>query len=494
MTIRRILAATLILSAASHAAFAAATAEEAAKITASLQSYFGSEPGVVTVVPQGDDYTVTLNAAPYLAKLATPGVTVALDPVVLTVRPKGAGQWDVLQKGSYSLNWSIEGVSSANVRMADTTWSGVFDEASASFLTSTFDIKNATVNQTMTDPAAQLITNSATAYESMSGTSTSTPRGDGSVDISSTMSIAGVISAAKADAAPGGSAPPLNYSLSNAKTEYVNSLKGMRSKAVLDLIAWLVAHPSKDMIIKDQQQLKDKVLAALPLWETMDSQVNMSDTSVATMLGSFTLPSASIAVGASGASKNGMLREAFGVSGLAIPPGIAPPWTDGLIPTTLKIDVTAGGVDLDAPVRLFLAQADLSKQPAIPAGSEPAYLAAFAPTNSMKLTLADGEISSPVYSLTYGGDFNISFAGIPTGTATIRMKGLDDVMAKVQAAAAADPMAQQAMAGLVAFKGFGKAEADGGMIWAVDMTQPGKVLVNGIDVSAMAGMMKPPGQ
>jgi hypothetical protein len=88
----------------------------------------------------------------------------------------------------------------------------------------------------------------------------------------------------------------------------------------------------------------------------------------------------------------------------------------------------------------------------------------------------------------------VNFAGLPTGTATIRMKGLDDVLAKVQAAATTDPNAQQAMGGLVAFKGFGKAEADGSMLWAVDMTQPGKVLVNGIDVSAIAGMAPPPQQ
>lgn len=491
MTIRRILAATLFLGAASHAALAAATAEEAAKITASLQAHLGSEPGVVTVVPQGDDYLVTLNAAPYIAKLSMPGVKVAVDPFVLTVRPKGNGQWDVSQKGPYAFSWSVEGLSSVDARIADTSWTGVFDEASAAFLTSTYSIKNFTINQTMTDPGSQVVTSSATAYDGWTGTNTATPRPDGSVDSQGTITISGVISAAKTEAAPGGSAPPINYSINNAKTEYVNTAKGVRSKAVLDLLAWFVAHPSKEQIVKDQQQLKEKVLAVLPLWESVETQATMTDTAVATMLGSFTLPSANVGVSMNGISKNGKVREAFGVTGLAIPPGIAPPWTDGLIPHTIKVDVTAEGVDLEAPVRLFVAQADLSKDPVIPAGSEPAYLAAFAPSNSMKLSLAGGEISSGSYSLTYDGAFTVNFAGMPTGSATIRMKGLDDVMAKVQAAAATDPMAQQAMAGLVAFKGFGKADGDG-LVWAIDMNQPGKVLVNGIDVSAMAGMAPPP--
>jgi hypothetical protein len=258
-------------------------------------------------------------------------------------------------------------------RLPNRTGQGVFDEASAAFLTSTYSIKNFTINQTMIDPATKTKTDTATVYESWTGTSTATPRPDGSVDASGTMNIGGVISAAKTDAAPG--APPLNYSINNAKTDYVSTIKGFRSKAILDLVAWFVAHPSKELIVKDQQQLKDKVLAALPLWESLDTNATMADTTVATAIGSFALPSATFGVGMNGVSKDGKLREAFGVTGLTIPPGIAPPWTDGLIPHTFKIDMTAQGVDLEAPVRLFVAQADLAKDPPIPAGSEPAYLA-----------------------------------------------------------------------------------------------------------------------
>lgn len=489
---RRIIAASFFLATAGSAALAAATADEAGRITTSLQTYFGSEPGVVTVVPQGDDYIVTLNAAPYFAKMGQPGVKVAIDPLVLTVRPKGNGQWDVSEKGPFAFGWVMEGLSTVDAKIADVTWSGVFDEASASFLSSTYAMKNFTVNQSMLDPGSQAKTNTASVYDNWSGTSTSTPRPDGSVDSTGTMSITGVVSAAKTEASPGGNAPPLNYSITNAKTDYTNTVKGFRSRAVVDLIAWFVAHPSKELIVKDQQQLKDKVLAALPLWESVESAGTMTDTAVATAIGQFALPSATINVGMNGVSKDGKLREAFGVTGLTIPPGIAPPWTDGLIPHTIKFDVTASGVDLEAPVKLFVAQADLSKEPPIPAGSEPAYLAAFAPKNSMNISFAGGEISSATYSLTYEGAFTVNFAGLPTGTATLHMKGLDDVLAKVQAAAASDPSAQQAMGGLVAFKGFGKAEADGSMVWAIDMTQPGKVLVNGIDVSAMAGMAPPP--
>ena len=271
MITRRILAASIFLVSASSAALAAATAEEAARITSNLQTYLGSEPGVVKVEPQGDDYVVTLNAAPYLAKIQTPGVKVNVDPVILTIRPKGDGQWDVSQGGSFALNWEVDGLSKVDAKIAEQSWNGVFDEATASFLTSTYVLKNVTINQVMTDPTTKAKTTASSVYESWSGNSTSTPRPDGAVDATSTINLAGVVSTTNSEI-PGGQ--PLNYTINAGKSDATGTAKGLRSKAILDLLAWFVAHPSKDLIVKDQQQLKDKILAALPLWEWIELHID----------------------------------------------------------------------------------------------------------------------------------------------------------------------------------------------------------------------------
>ncbi len=329
----RLFAATLLLVSASSAALAAATQEEADRIKASLQTYLGSEPGVVTVVPQGDNYVVTLDAAPYIAKAASPSFTAKVDPVALTIHPNGNGQWDVSQSGPLALSWNAEGISAAEFKIASYDWTGVFDEATASFLTSAYTLKGLTVNQTMFDPTTKLKTTSASAYESLSGNSTATPRPDGTVDGTSTMNIMGVTSAAKSELPPDVAAqgiPSFDYTLLNASSVYVTSAKGMKSKAILELLAWFVAHPAKELIIKDQAQLKEKVLAALPLWESVDSTVTLEQTSVATAFGQFALPKSNFAVTMNGVSKDGKLREAFGFSGLTVPPGLAPPWTEGL--------------------------------------------------------------------------------------------------------------------------------------------------------------------
>ena len=48
-------------------ALAAATPEEAQRLTALFQSYLGSEPGVVKIEPSGESYSTTIDLSPYFA-------------------------------------------------------------------------------------------------------------------------------------------------------------------------------------------------------------------------------------------------------------------------------------------------------------------------------------------------------------------------------------------------------------------------------------------
>jgi Uncharacterized protein conserved in bacteria (DUF2125) len=272
------------------------------------------------------------------------------------------------------------------------------------------------------------------------------------------------------------------------------SVKGFRSKAVLDLMAFLISHGEKSKLIAAQAQLKEKLLAALPLWDNVDSKADLGKMTFNTAIGNLAIDSAGVGYTVSGASEKGMFREAFSLTGLTLPPGIAPPWSDGLVPTGLKLDVTVDGFNLDAPTRLAIAQADFAKDPPLPDSAGMMLMPAFAPQNGIGLSFKDGEISAPDFKLTYDGAFDVSFAGFPAGMATFHMTGLETVIAKVQAATANDPNAQQTMGGLVALKGFGKAEADGSMTWAIAVKPEGKVFINGLDVSAMLGMGAPPQQ
>ena len=113
-----------------------------------------------------------------------------------------------------------------------------------------------------------------------------------------------------------------------------------------------------------------------------------------------------------------------------------PPWSKGLVPTSFKMGFDVTGFDGDAPVRKFITEMDITKDDPVPPGSEMAYLAAFAPTNAITLTIPPGEIAAELYSLSYEGTSNISLAGgMPQVTAKFRMTGMDKVIAQLQQAA-----------------------------------------------------------
>jgi hypothetical protein len=492
MKTRTLLATILTLGTSAFAAHAAATAEEAARIKAALETYVGSTEGVVSVEPDGDDYAITFDLAPYLSLVTAEGFSAKFDPIELTATPGDDGKWDVSSSGPYSLSYGIANVMKAEVAIKELEWSGEFDEALYGFASTTYTMSGLTMKQSVEDSTTKSKSNVDYAVASVSGESESTATGDGVADMTATMKMTGLVSSTKMEAPADGSAaamPMLDYTVNSASLDYTTEVKGMRSKGWLDLAAWFVAHPSKDLIIKDQAALKEKITAALPLWDSLDGSYTLDQTTVGTMMGEFKLAKAGVGATMNGLVKDGRLGETFSVEGLAIPPGIAPPWSVDLVPTGFMLGFDVSGVDLETPAHEIVSKMDLATPDVLPPASQAALLPMLLPNNTIALAIPPGQITAPAYTVSYEGSMNISIAGgMPTGSLTVKMTGMDEVLAKVQAAAATDPNAQQAMGGLVAAKGFGKAEADGSLVWVINMEAPGKLTINGIDMSAMTGM------
>jgi hypothetical protein len=489
--------AVLCCLSVSGQALAAATPDQAKAIATALEAYTGGVPGVVTVTPKGDDYEISLDAKPYLNRVSTPGFSAEIKPYVMLARPNGDGTWNVSSDSTINFSMKSEPLPELSYTQASMSWHGVFDEKLAALTSSEYAIGPSTITEVLKDPSG-VVSHIAMALQASNSKVTGSDGGNGGVNLEQVMSLSGlsgsVQSEPPAGGGDGGAAAALNYNFAMPEVKYVTALKGFKSKAVLDLLAFMIAHGDKTKMIADQAQFKEKILAALPLWDNVDSNATLGKMTFNTAMGAVSVDAGGAGATMSGVSEKGMFREAFNFSGVTIPAGLAPPWSDGLIPHTFKLDFTVDGFNLDAPARLAIAQADFAKDPPLPENSNMMFLPAFAPNNGIGLSFKDGEISAPDFKFTYDGAFNVSFAGFPSGTATLHMTGLETVISKVQAATANDPNAQQTMGGLVALKGFGKAEADGSMSWAIDVKPEGKVFINGIDVSAMMGLAPPPQQ
>jgi hypothetical protein len=494
MKTRLLLSAALLLSASCLSAHAAATPEEAARIKAAMEAYLSNTPGVVTVTPEGNAYSIKLDAAPFIAKIPDPKVKAYADPVTMTAEPLGNGQWNVTGTGTWGFQMSADQNFKMSVRIADQKWSGVYDENIAAFLKSTGTFNNISMSQTLPDPTGGgNLSNVTYTIGSITQDASATPAASG-VDATSLM-VMNNISSATTTTGPNGEAPSpeaamMNYSVVAPKLTYNTSGKGLNYRPILDLLAWFVARPDKQLILNDQAQLKEKLIAALPLFQSMMGSATYEGMNITTGMGQFQIGSLGVEANMNGLVKDGFFQEKFGITGFKMPVGLTPPWMQELVPDKVTVDFAFKGFNLEAPAQMALAQMDLAQPQPWPIGFENTLLPALLPANAVTIQIGTSEISNVLYSLTYDGEMSASLAGMPTGKANIRMKGMDAVIAKLQAGAA-DPNVQQALAGLIGMKGFGKAETDSTILWAVDATTPGKVLVNGLDVSAMLGMPPP---
>lgn len=472
------------------ACWAAPTQEEADGIKGSIQAYIGKEEGAVTVTPAGDGYDISFDAMVYLSKVKEPGFTASFKPFVYHAVPKGDGLWQVDAKNNVDISFGNPANLTVDIKVPDTSFSGTFSEAITGFIESKTTTGDMTILENIVDVNSGVTTNLAFAIKSVTSDTKAVPAADGTADTSIDMSYQGVTATSSTLAGQGGQ--PVNLTYAMPAMTYKTATTGISNRKILDVLAWFVAHPTREDMIRDQADLKLKLKAALPVAKNMKGSMAMDALSVTTPMGVVSFDSFGFGADMNGVVKEGRFGENFSFTGLKLPAGIAPPWSEGLVPSNLKLGFEVSGFDAEAPAAMFIDQMDISKPEPVPPGSEGLYMAAFAPKNTINLTIPPGEISAGLYSLTYEGTSTINFAGLPQVNAKFRMTGMEKVIAQLQQAAT-DPTAQQGMAMLFAAKGIGKADGDA-ITWDVTMSPEGKLLVNGTDLSSMMGAIAPPPQ
>ncbi len=472
-----------LLLSASQAALAAATPEEAARLTTVFQSYLTAEPGVVKVEPDGDDYTVTLDIAPLATKAASAGAIIALTPVKLTLSDAGDGKWNVSQEGPLSFSMKAAETVTADVKIEDYSWEGVFDEKLSTFSESSAELKNVTFAETVNDPN-QGKTDVSVSIKDMKIEQTAKAGAAGGADITAKYEMDTLSETLNTGGNPASGIPPMSVVMTAANGTYDTSATGMKVKSVFDLVSFFVSHTSEELIKKDQVALKTMLASALPIFENVQASGTFNTLNIATPMGPAGAESITIGADINGVVKEGKLRESLSISGLSVPPAIVPPWATTLVPKNVTFDFSVSGFDLAAPAQLILAALDLTKDKPLPDGFEATLLPALLPTGNATITLNPTSISNDLYSVNAEGSMTAGPTAMPSGKATISAKGLDDVLKVIQAAPA-EAGVQSGVSIVIAAKGMGKAAADGTLTWEIESTPDAKVLVNGIDVSKM---------
>lgn len=483
MRVKRLAVAVTMLTWTSSWAMAAATQEEADRLKASLEKYLSATPGVVAVGASGDSYEVKLDFAPLLAKAKSSDFTFSMSPLAFKLKPKGTGQWDFAQDQSLDFSFNQTNVQSIVYNIKSLKQTGVYDEALGAFSDLAFEMSEFKSTQEVNDAstAQKLVTESS--GKKMTGKSKAVANPAGGVDFEAEFQADG--QSGKSDLPnPGGQAISFSYDTGPSVSRATG--KNVKMKDLNELLAWFVARPSKELIVKDQADLKSRLKSAMPFFENMSGTGDINGLKVTTVLGEFTVASMQVIVDMNGLVKDGNFREAITATGIGVPQQVLPPWAVKLIPSGFTFDFVATGFDAGAPMSMFFDALDLAKDPPIPDDQILEIGKKALPGGNFKIALNPGFIKAPAFNFDYSGDLLVSLDAPPSGKAAIKMTGFDDTIKALQEASQADPSANQAIGPLMAIKGFAKQEGDA-LVWNIESTPAGTVLVNGLDVSKMMG-------
>ncbi len=470
-----------LLLGSSGPALAAASPAEAQRLTALFQSYLGSVPGVVSVTPQGDSYAARIDLAPLFAKVKEPGVSLSLSPLEWTITDQGGGKWTLNQSQPLSFAFGVAGEAETVGTIAAVTSNAVFDEALGAFASTSAELKDIRGEQKVTDKGQKTQVTFALQTMTMKSTMQGSPeRADGATS----YAYSGFKETISVPAATDGSSPAMDITLASPSGSQDSTVKGLRIRAITNLMTWFAAHPSKEAMIADQQAFKDKLRAALPLFDSLSGTNVMNDLTIGSMMGQFGIKQLNFGAEMNGISANGRLRQNFAVSGLQIPAEVLPPWAAGMVPEKFNIDVSIADFDLAVPASIVLDKLDLSKPEPMPKDMDAALLQALLPKGAVAVTLGPSQILARLFDVTADGSMKAGPIAMPVGEATVRMKGMDETMAALQAG---PPDIQQMGPLFLLMKGLGKPEADGALSWKIESTPAGAITVNGADMSKMLG-------
>jgi hypothetical protein len=449
---------------------------EATRLEKLFQSYLSDTKAVVAVKTDGDGYAVNFDLAPLMGQS---GAIVKITPMQFKMASQGDGKWQIAQDQPMALTMDMKGQGILEEKIASVKLTGIFDEKLNSFSKLSGEANDITVSEKITDPATGGGDVSAT-IKSMKFDQTGVAGANGGVDITGKYTLDGLTENINIAGKPETGAPPMNLVINAANGSYDMTGKGMKAKPLLDLMAFAVAHQTKELVSKDQAKLKTIMKDGLPIFENVTANGKFNSLTVASQFGQFGVDSVEISGDMNGIIKDGKLREKMAFNGLTLPPALVPPWATKLVPKNFSVDFTVSGFDLASPAQMILDQIDFTKEPPLPDGFEKVLIPIFMPKGTVDVSLNPSTIDNETYSVKLEGSIAAGPAALPSGKAKVSAKGIDELMKIIQEAPPEAGLAQGAALVLVA-KGMAKAEADGSLTWNIESTPDGKVLVNGID-------------
>jgi hypothetical protein len=482
-SVSRLAIVALLASASSPALAGSATPEEAQRLAALIESYLGKTPGVAAVTVNGEGYDLVIDPSPFFRNMQAQGNSASMSPLRYNLKDQGGGKWLVTQDQSIEMSFAVPPVLQFKASASGYRSTGIFDEALGAFESGHTTVADVSFVEDVDVPdqgkthvdakISNLVADSAAALAPSGGI-------DGSLRVT-----AGALTENLDMPGTAGAMPPTHLVLSHEQMDETVEYKGLKWQELWPLVSWIRDHPSDSAMKAGHAEFAALLRKALPVFGSIKLDASMTYLKVGTALGDFGIKSARVGFVMNGAVSDGLFGESIAVEGLTMPPGIVPPFANDLVASSASIGFKITDFDLAAPAKILLDY--LEKTSDDPSPETQAQLqAALMPKGEVRIALEPGSFVSKALTVDYQGSMAAGLGTKPSGEALVKAKGLDALIRMLQAAPAEMGL-EQGIYGVLAAKGFGKAGADGGITWKVEMTREGAVSVNGVPMPGTGG-------
>ena len=478
---RRTLLAASALSAYPAIALAAdvpATPDGAKKLSAVFEKYIGKPaagaPPSITVTAESGHYILAIDIAAASAPMKSSGF--GYDPAIIKIAltEQSDGLWRYERTEVPTLSFHSKDAS-GTINLTDYKSAGIFDPSLAWFKSvqgslagGHIQIKAPGVDEVFDIGA---ITANGTGAASTAGAVSSAIHED-------VASIAGAFTITPGGAEAKPDAKPVKADIHIDKASIDVALDGVKTYPLLDLWAFVVAHPTRPELAANEAAFKDLLRAALPGDYKLSETFAMGAIAVEAPQGVFKAASGKGAIAASGSGAANAFEEHFAVDGLTLPSGLVPPQFAALTPSAVDIGVKVSGYDLQAGANAAINDMHLAGDgPVISTEDGSKVGAKFKSAGPIVVEISPSHILAPQLDIAFEGKVN--WDGVkPAGTMTVHVRNFDKTVAALKALG---PMASpQLLGGLAMAKGLAKTDAGGVLTWVGEMGADGSMKVNGL--------------
>jgi hypothetical protein len=255
------------------------------------------------------------------------------------------------------------------------------------------------------------------------------------------------------------------------------ALDGVKSHALLDLWAFVVANPTRPEMAANEAALKTLLAAALSSPVKFDETIGFTKLAIDTPQGPVTIDTAKFG-GGGAAGSAGAFEERFAADGLSLPATLVPAPFRDFAPTSFSFGFRASGFDVASAAAEAIADIHLAGDgPEISDVDQAKIRGKLIGPDGVVVDIPLSHITAPLLDLTFEGHV-VYKAGKPTGTFTVHMHNFDKTQAALKALG---PDTAKKIGPMLAMaKGLAKTDPDGSLTWIGELGPDGIMKVNGL--------------